>query len=104
MVSNMDMKSTRNQLPYKDFVDYSKNKLYLVHSDICGPFNVESISGARYFATLIDDYTKYTKTVKPYQIWKPGMTKVIVYEALLNVFEINGETSKDAAEESTNGE
>lgn len=47
----------------KDFVNNNKDKLYLVHSDICGPFYVKSIGGTRYFATFIDDYTRYTRTV-----------------------------------------
>jgi len=37
--------------------------LSLVHSDICGPINVESAGGARYFVTFIDDYSRYTVTV-----------------------------------------
>lgn len=76
MVTNMDMKPINDkftceicnkrkihQLPYKDSVNRSRSKLDLVHSDICGPFNVESIGGARYFAKFIDDYTRYTQTV-----------------------------------------
>ena len=34
--------------------------LQLVHSDLCGPFNVESLGGHRYFLTFIDDSTHYT--------------------------------------------
>lgn len=33
--------------------------LDLVHTDICGPMNKPSIGGARYFATFIDDKTRY---------------------------------------------
>ena len=38
----------------------SKRKLELVHSDVCGPLElqVESIGGSRYFVTIIDDYSK----------------------------------------------
>jgi transposase InsO family protein len=32
----------------------------LVHSDICGPMSVESISGSSYFVTFIDDYSRRT--------------------------------------------
>jgi len=35
--------------------------LSLVHSDICGPMNVESLGGSRYFVTFIDDYSRYTE-------------------------------------------
>lgn len=75
MVKNMDMKPIRDkftceicdkgkihQLPYKDSVNHSTNKLELVHTDICGSFNVESIGGAKYFATFIV-YNRYTQVV-----------------------------------------
>ena len=35
----------------------SKRKLQLVHSDVCGPMQTQSIGGAKYFVTFIDDYT-----------------------------------------------
>ena len=35
----------------------SKHKLQLVHSDVCGPMQTQSIGGAKYFVTFIDDYT-----------------------------------------------
>jgi hypothetical protein len=31
------------------------NALYLVYFDICGPTEVESLGGNKYFATSIDD-------------------------------------------------
>ena len=45
--------------PFKS-VDHeqSTKKLELIHSDICGPIQVESIGGSRYFVTFIDDYTR----------------------------------------------
>ena len=30
----------------------------LVHTDVCGPMNVKSIAGNRYFVTFIDDYSR----------------------------------------------
>lgn len=30
----------------------------LVHSDVCGPFSQRSFSGARYFVSFIDDYSR----------------------------------------------
>lgn len=39
-----------------------KEVLGLIHSDICGPINTESLGGAKYFATFTDDYTGYTET------------------------------------------
>ena len=37
--------------------EQSAKKLELIHSNICGPIQVESIGGSRYFVTFIDDYT-----------------------------------------------
>lgn len=38
----------------------SKRILELIYSDLCGPMSVRSISGSRYFMTLIDDYSRKT--------------------------------------------
>ena len=38
----------------------SKEPLCLVHSDVCGKMNTESLSGAEHFLTFIDDKTRYT--------------------------------------------
>lgn len=36
------------------------NKLELVHSDVCGPMEVESLGGNKYFLTFIDDFSRKT--------------------------------------------
>ncbi|CAN0905823.1 Retrovirus-related Pol polyprotein from transposon TNT 1-94, partial [Linum grandiflorum] len=36
------------------------DKLELVHSDVCGPVEMESLGGNRYFVTFIDDATRKT--------------------------------------------
>jgi hypothetical protein len=36
----------------------AKHPLELVHTDLCGPMQVESIGGNRYFLTFIDDYSR----------------------------------------------
>ena len=36
--------------------------LELIHSDLSGPFPVESLGGYKYFLTFIDDFTHYTWT------------------------------------------
>ncbi|KAJ9538813.1 hypothetical protein OSB04_031546 [Centaurea solstitialis] len=33
--------------------------LELIHTDICGPFPIETICGNRYFATFIDDFSRF---------------------------------------------
>ena len=32
----------------------------IIHSDICGPMQVDSIGGSRYMITFTDDYSRYT--------------------------------------------
>lgn len=37
----------------------TKNLLEIVHTDVCGPMRTKSKSGARYFITFIDDYSRW---------------------------------------------
>jgi Integrase core domain/Pol polyprotein, beta-barrel domain len=46
---------------------HATTHLECVHSDICGPFEVQSLGGNSYFATLIDDFTRYM-WVKPMKL------------------------------------
>ncbi|WJX34774.1 hypothetical protein P8452_22851 [Trifolium repens] len=46
--------SFKNELPMR-----STQKLEMVYSDVCGPFEVKSIGGNSYFLTFIDDYTRH---------------------------------------------
>jgi hypothetical protein len=39
--------------------------LDLVHIDMCGPFNIKSIGGAKYFITFIDDKSKIVMCIQP---------------------------------------
>lgn len=52
-----------HQLPFKVSENRAKDVLGVVHSDICGSIRTTSLGGARYFATFIDDKTRYTKVV-----------------------------------------
>ena len=38
----------------------SSKPLDLLHMDVCGPMPVASLGGRRYFATILDDYSKYS--------------------------------------------
>ncbi|KPJ16606.1 Retrovirus-related Pol polyprotein from transposon TNT 1-94 [Papilio machaon] len=58
-VSCLMGKQTRQPFP-KRKVKRAREVLELVHSDICGPMSVNSMSGYRYFMTLIDDKTRKT--------------------------------------------
>ena len=45
--------------PYKAVGEIrSSRRLELVHSDVCGPMNTESIGGKRYFVTFIDNFSR----------------------------------------------
>ena len=37
----------------------AKEPLELVHSDVCGPMNIQARGGFEYFITFIDDYSRY---------------------------------------------
>lgn len=56
----MEAKTTRLPFP-KQSLTSTNAVLDLIHSDICGPMQVESMSKKRYVLTLIDDYSRYTE-------------------------------------------
>jgi len=47
-----------SRLPFVDIGKQSTNLLDLVHSDLCGPMSIDSIGGAKYFLTFIDDCSR----------------------------------------------
>ncbi|GJZ52465.1 retrovirus-related pol polyprotein from transposon TNT 1-94 [Tanacetum coccineum] len=38
----------------------AREKLYLLHMDLCGPMRVESINGKKYILVIVDDYSRFT--------------------------------------------
>ena len=50
-------KHTRTKLP-KQTRNQATRILELIHSDVCGPFRVNSLGGHRYFVTFIDDFSR----------------------------------------------
>jgi len=38
----------------------SAAKLDIIHSDVCGPMQVDTLGGSRYFFLFIDDWTRKT--------------------------------------------
>ncbi|GJY99971.1 putative ribonuclease H-like domain-containing protein, partial [Tanacetum coccineum] len=52
-------KSKKASHPPK-LVPNSKQKLHLLHTDLCGPIRVKSINGKRYILVIVDDYSRYT--------------------------------------------
>lgn len=49
---------TRIKFPQKT-ENRAKELLQLVHSDVCGPMQIQSPSGKRYVSTFIDDFSKF---------------------------------------------
>ncbi|GJU19465.1 zinc finger, CCHC-type containing protein [Tanacetum coccineum] len=45
--------------PYSHQVERAKDLLGLIHTDVCGPFNIMSRQGAYYFITFADDFSRY---------------------------------------------
>ncbi|GJX66991.1 retrovirus-related pol polyprotein from transposon TNT 1-94 [Tanacetum coccineum] len=51
-------KSKKSPRPPKP-VPNSKQRLHLLHMDLCGPMRVESINGKRFVLVIVDDYSRY---------------------------------------------
>ena len=45
--------------PFSAKGERAKDPLELVHSDVCGPLNVQARGGYEYFVSFIDDYSRY---------------------------------------------
>src|SRR5688572_5737299 len=55
------VKGKQHRKPFKKTgVKRAEHVLGLIHSDLCGPMQVSSVGGARYFLTFTDDYTRYS--------------------------------------------
>ncbi|KAJ8876505.1 hypothetical protein PR048_020950 [Dryococelus australis] len=52
------VKGKQQRLSFKHWGSRAHEPLQVVHSDICGPMEEQSIGGSQYFFTLIDDYTR----------------------------------------------
>ncbi|KAG7640275.1 Zinc finger CCHC-type superfamily [Arabidopsis suecica] len=72
-------KQSRRSFPKKSQSNTNKT-LELIHSDVCGPMQTESINGSRYFLTFIDDFSRMTwvyflknksEVITKFKIFKP---------------------------------
>nr|GEV42896.1 putative reverse transcriptase domain-containing protein [Tanacetum cinerariifolium] len=52
-------KSKRSSHPPKP-VPNSRQRLHLLHMDLCGPMRIASINEKRYILVIVDDYSRYT--------------------------------------------
>ena len=50
-------KEKRMTFPKKSLHE-STEVLELVHTDVCGPMNVPSVGGSRYFVSFVDDFSR----------------------------------------------
>ncbi|GJV76690.1 retrovirus-related pol polyprotein from transposon TNT 1-94 [Tanacetum coccineum] len=46
--------------------DTNQQKLYLLHMDLCGPMHVASVNGKKYILIIVDDYSRFTWTLREY--------------------------------------
>ncbi|XP_052757808.1 uncharacterized protein LOC113516220 [Galleria mellonella] len=58
MICESCQKGKQPRLSFPAEGSRAKKALELIHSDICGPLEVTSLGGARYFLTFTDDYTR----------------------------------------------
>ena len=54
------LKGNQSRLPFAQSEIKPKDLLELLHMDVCGPTEVKSFGGTRYFLTITDDYSRYT--------------------------------------------
>nr|GFA19290.1 hypothetical protein [Tanacetum cinerariifolium] len=47
-------------------VPNSRQRLHLLHMDLCGPMRIGSINEKRYVLVIVDDYSRYTWALKDY--------------------------------------
>nr|GEZ91665.1 retrovirus-related Pol polyprotein from transposon TNT 1-94 [Tanacetum cinerariifolium] len=52
-------KSKRASHPPMPFPN-SRQRLHILHMDLCGPMRIASINGKRYVLVIVDDYSRYT--------------------------------------------
>lgn len=68
----------QHRLPFKNSLTVSKNVGDLVVADVCGPMEVKSIAGSRYFLLLKDDFSKF-RTVYFMKEKREAKTHIISY-------------------------
>ncbi|GJY73739.1 putative ribonuclease H-like domain-containing protein [Tanacetum coccineum] len=46
--------------------DTNQEKLYLLYMDLCGPIRVASVNGKKYILVIVDNYSRFTRTLRKY--------------------------------------
>jgi len=57
------VQSKQPRAPFPTSTSESTSPLQLVHMDVCGPLPVQSLGGSRYFATFLDDYSRFSVVI-----------------------------------------
>ncbi|DBA03055.1 TPA: hypothetical protein N0F65_003243 [Lagenidium giganteum] len=69
-IRDLDVQTVESRVPFFHVMFFLPNRtvervkfpLHKVHTDICGPLPVPSLSGSEYFVVFIDDYSRYMFT------------------------------------------
>nr|GFD23401.1 putative ribonuclease H-like domain-containing protein [Tanacetum cinerariifolium] len=51
---------SKRATPPPNPVPNSRQRLHLLHMDLCGPMRIANINGKRYILVIVDDYSRYT--------------------------------------------
>ncbi|GKE46816.1 retrovirus-related pol polyprotein from transposon TNT 1-94, partial [Tanacetum coccineum] len=62
LCSSCELGKAKRKSFYTKTTPSSKRRLQLLHMDLCGPMQVESINGKEYVLVIMDDYSRYTWT------------------------------------------
>ncbi|GKF25766.1 retrovirus-related pol polyprotein from transposon TNT 1-94 [Tanacetum coccineum] len=62
MCSSCELGKAKRKYFHTKATPSSKRRLQLLHMDLCGPMQVESINGKKYVLVIVDDYSRYTWT------------------------------------------
>ncbi|GJV74775.1 retrovirus-related pol polyprotein from transposon TNT 1-94 [Tanacetum coccineum] len=62
LYSSCEMGKAKRSSFKTKIVPSSKGRLNLLHMDLCGPMQIESINEKKYILVIVDDYSRYTWT------------------------------------------
>ncbi|GKF11317.1 retrovirus-related pol polyprotein from transposon TNT 1-94 [Tanacetum coccineum] len=63
LCSSCEMSKSKRSLFKSKVVPSSKERLNLLHMDLCGPMRVASINAKKYILVIVDEYSRYTWTL-----------------------------------------
>lgn len=68
--------------PFSEIGTRAKKLLDVIHTDVCGPFPVKSLGGAKFFVSFIDDYSRKVY-VYPLKSKAEVFSKFVIYKKLV---------------------